>query len=259
MFLFCFLHIVFSNRIQLLPCLFSDAEEEEQGEEQVEKKERKYKHNPEVLNQRKGMYSSYYELLKYSLLNVSLLYSEEEDVPEEKVEVDWEEETQKRNPRRGRRGTQEEEEEEPKKRSQQKRYEKWIQKKRNHQKRKQEEQEEEWEEDYQTNGKSAIAFVKRWIWLIHLLFTDGEKDRLRIGTWRGNFKSSKKISMKQKVHPQMLLYTRWQELFIDLISLMTFTYSSFCFQIERRHRRELWCWWRSRGKHTSGTNNIDEE
>ena len=184
---------------------------------------------------------------------------EEEDVPEEKVEVDWEEETQKMNPRRGRRGTQEEEEEEPKKRSQHKRYEKWIQKKRNHQKRKQEEQEEEWEEDYQTNGKSAIAFVKRWIWLIHLLFTDGEKDRLRIGTWRGNFKSSKKISMKQKVHPQMLLYTRWQELFIDLISLMTFTYSSFCFQIERRHRRELWCWWRSRGKHTTGTNNIDEE
>ena len=107
----CFLHIVFSNHIQLFPCLFSDAEEEEQGEEQVEKKERKYKHNPEVLNQRKGMYSSYYQLLKYSLLNVSLLYSEEEDVPEEKVEVDWEEETQKRNPRRGRgrRGTQEEE------------------------------------------------------------------------------------------------------------------------------------------------------
>ena len=259
MFLFCFLHIVFSNHIHLFPCLFSDAEEEEQGKEEVEKKERKYKHNPKVLNQRKGIYSCYYQLLKYSLLNVSLLYSEEEDVPEEKVEVDWEEETQKRNPRRGRRGTHKEEEEEPKKRSQQKRYEKWIQKKRNHQKRKQEEQEEEWEEDYQTNGKSAIAFVKRWIWLIHWLFTDGEKDRLRIGTWRGNFKSSKKISMKQKVHPQMLLYTRWQELFIDLISLMTFTYSSFCFQIERRHRRELWCWWRSRGKHTSGTNNIDEE
>ena len=114
MFLFCFLHIVFSNSIQLLPCLFSDAEEEEQGEEQVEKKERKYKHNPEVLNQRKGMYSSYYELLKYSLLNVSLLYSEEEDVPEEKVEVDWEEETQKRNPRRG---TQEEEPKKRKKRN----------------------------------------------------------------------------------------------------------------------------------------------
>jgi hypothetical protein len=59
----------------LFPRLFSGAEEVEQGEEQVEKKERKYKHNPEVLNQRKGMYSSYYQLLKYSLLNVSLLYS----------------------------------------------------------------------------------------------------------------------------------------------------------------------------------------
>ena len=122
MFLFCFLHIVFSNHIQF-PCLFSDAEEEEQGKEEVEKKERKYKHNPKVLNQRKGIYSCYYQLLKYSLLNVSLFYSEEDDVPEENVEVDWEEETQKeknkkRNPRRG---TQEEEEEEPKKRSQQKR------------------------------------------------------------------------------------------------------------------------------------------
>ena len=111
MFLFCFLHIVFSNHIHLFPCLFSDAEEEEQGKEEVEKKERKYKHNPKVLNQRKGIYSCYYQLLKYSLLNVSLFYSEEEDVPEENVEVDWEEETQKRNPRRG---TQEEE---PKKRN----------------------------------------------------------------------------------------------------------------------------------------------
>ena len=111
MFLFCFLHIVFSNHIHLFPCLFSDAEEEEQGEEEVEKKERKYKRNPKVLNQRKGIYSCYYQLLKYSLLNVSLFYSEEEDVPEENVEVDWEEETQKRNPRRG---TQEEE---PKKRN----------------------------------------------------------------------------------------------------------------------------------------------
>ena len=118
MFLFCFLHIVFSNHIHLFPCLFSDAEEEEQGKEEVEKKERKYKRNPKVLNQRKGIYSCYYQLLKYSLLNVSLFYSEEEDVPEENVEVDWEEEpkkrnprrgTQEENPRRGRRGTQEEE------------------------------------------------------------------------------------------------------------------------------------------------------
>ena len=88
MFLFCFLHIVFSNHIHLFPCLFSDAEEEEQGKEEVEKKERKYKHNPKVLNQRKGIYSCYYQLLKYSLLNVSLFYSEEDDVPEENVEVD---------------------------------------------------------------------------------------------------------------------------------------------------------------------------
>jgi hypothetical protein len=65
--------------------------------------------------------------------------------------------------------------------------------------------------------------------------------------------------MKQRVHPQMPLYARWQELFIDLISLMTFTYSCFCFQIERRHRRELWCSWRTRGKHSTGTNSIDEE
>ena len=36
--------------------LFSDAEGEEQGVEQVEKKERKYKDNPKVLNQRKGRY-----------------------------------------------------------------------------------------------------------------------------------------------------------------------------------------------------------
>ena len=56
MFLFCFLHIVFSNHIKLFSFLFSDAEGEEQGEEQVEKKERKYKDNPEVLNQRKGRY-----------------------------------------------------------------------------------------------------------------------------------------------------------------------------------------------------------
>ena len=179
---------------------------------------------------------------------------EEEDVPEEKVEVDWEEETQKRNqkkrnPRRGRRGTQGG----ASRRGRSGSRRRGIIRRGNKRSKKRK------EEDYQTNGKSAIAFVKRWIWLIHLLFTDGEKDRLRIGTWRGNFKSSKKISMKQKVHPQMLLYTRWQELFIDLISLMTFTYSSFCFQIERRHRRELWCWWRSRGKHTTGTNNIDEE
>ena len=256
MFLFCFLHIVFSNHIQLFPRLFSGAEEVEQGEEQVEKKERKYKHNPEVLNQRKGMYSSYYQLLKYSLLNVSLLYSWRRRCTRRKSRSGLrrgnpEEEPKKRkkrNPRRGRRGTQEEEPAE----------EVWEVDP-EEEESSEEEQEEEWEEDYQTNGKSAIAFVKRWIWLIHLLFTDGEKDRLRIGTWRGNFKSSKKISMKQKVHPQMLLYTRWQELFIDLISLMTFTYSSFCFQIERRHRRELWCWWRSRGKHTTGTNNIDEE
>ena len=57
MFLFCFLHIVFSNRIQLFSFLFSNAEGEEQGEEQVEKKERKYKDNPKVLNQRKGRYA----------------------------------------------------------------------------------------------------------------------------------------------------------------------------------------------------------
>ena len=152
MFLFCFLHIVFSNHIHLFPCLFSDAEEEEQGKEEVEKKERKYKRNPKVLNQRKGIYSCYYQLLKYSLLNVSLFYSEEEDVPEENVEVDWEEETQKRNPRRGtqeeepnkrnprrgRRGTQEEEpaeevwEVDPEE-------EEWSE----------EDQEEELEEDYQ--------------------------------------------------------------------------------------------------------------
>ena len=257
MFLFCFLHIVFSNHKHLFPCLFSDAEEEEQGKGEVEKKERKYKRNPKVLNQRKGIYSCYYQLLKYSLLNVSLFYSEEEDVPEENVEVDWEEETQKRNPRRG---TQEEEPKKRKKRNPRRgasrrglrsgsRRRGIIRRGPRRGIRR----------GSSKNGKSAIAFVKRWIWLIHLLFTDGEKDRLRIGTWRGNFKSSKKISMKQKVHPQMLLYTRWQELFIDLISLMTFTYSSFCFQIERRHRRELWCWWRSRGKHTTGTNNIDEE
>ena len=63
MFLFCFLHIVFSNHIQLFSCLFSDAEGEEEGEEQEEqeeKKERKYKDNPEVLNQRKGRYSFHY-------------------------------------------------------------------------------------------------------------------------------------------------------------------------------------------------------
>ena len=60
MFLFCFLHIAFSNRIQLFSFLFSDAEGEEEGEEQEEKKERKYKDSPEVLNQRKGRYSFYY-------------------------------------------------------------------------------------------------------------------------------------------------------------------------------------------------------
>ena len=279
MFLFCFLHIVFSNHIHLFPCLFSDAEEEEQGKEEVEKKERKYKHNPKVLNQRKGIYSCYYQLLKYSLLNVSLFYSEEDDVPEENVEVDWEEETQKRNPRRGtqeeepkkrnprrgtkkrnpRRGTQEEEEEEPKKRkkrSQQKRFEKWIQKKRNHQKR--------------SKKRNEKRIIKQTVSLqLHLWRDESDlfiyclqmekKDRLRIGTWRGIFRSRKKISMKQRVHSQMVLYARRQELLIHLICLMTFTYSSFCFQIERRHRRELWCSWRSRGKHSTGTNSIDEE
>ena len=101
----------------VVPCLFSGAEEVEQGEEQVEKKERKYKHNPEVLNQRKGMYSSYYQLLKYSLLNVSLLYSWRRRCTRRKSRSGLrrgnpEEEPKKRkkrNPRRGRRGTQEEE------------------------------------------------------------------------------------------------------------------------------------------------------
>ena len=258
MFLFCFLHIVFSNHIHLFPCLFSDAEEEEQGKEEVEKKERKYKRNPKVLNQRKGIYSCYYQLLKYSLLNVSLFYSEEEDVPEENVEVDWEEETQEEEPkkRNPRRGTQEEEEEEPKKRSQQKRFEKWIQKKRNHQKR--------------TKKRNEKRIIKQTVSLqLHLWRDESDlfiyclqmekKDRLRIGTWRGIFRSRKKISMKQRVHSQMVLYARRQELLIHLICLMTFTYSSFCFQIERRHRRELWCSWRSRGKHSTGTNSIDEE
>ena len=195
MFLFCFLHIVFSNHIHLFPCLFSDAEEEEQGKEEVEKKERKYKRNPKVLNQRKGIYSCYYQLLKYSLLNVSLFYSEEEDVPEENVEVDWEEETQKRNPRRG---TQEEE---PKKR-----------KKRNPRRGASRRglrsgsrrrgiirrgiirrgARRGIRRGLSKNGKSAIAFVKRWIWLIHLLFTDGEKRQ----TENRNLK--RKLQVKQK-------------------------------------------------------------
>ena len=214
MFLFCFLHIVFSNHIHLFPCLFSDAEEEEQGKEEVEKKERKYKHNPKVLNQRKGIYSCYYQLLKYSLLNVSLFYSEEDDVPEENVEVDWEEETQKRNPRRGtqeeepkkrnpRRGTQEEEPKKRKKRNP-RRGRRGTQEEEpaeevwevdpEEEESSEEEQEEEWEEDYQTNGKSAIAFVKRWIWLIHLLFTDGEKRQ----TENRNLKRNLQVKKKDK-------------------------------------------------------------
>ena len=62
----------------------------------------------------------------------------------------------------------------------QKREEKWIQ----NRNRDEEPPEEEQEEENQRNGKSAIAFVKTCLSLVHLLFTGGRQKTagMRTGT-----------------------------------------------------------------------------
>ena len=77
--------------------------------------------------------------------------------------------------------------------------------KKNHQKRKQEEPEEELREDYQTNGKSPITFVKIFLWLIHLQFFISKKTTENRNLKR-KLQVKKKMNIKQTVHPQLQLY-----------------------------------------------------